>query len=410
MIGIVRPVLRWFINRRGRDGFGESADDLAVLLLVMLLSAVATEFVGVHALFGAFFAGLMMPRDAHIERAFEHRIEPLTMTLLLPLFFAFTGLRTNVQLLNSAAMWRDAALILLVAVSGKAGASTIAARAMGLSWRDAGVLGVLMNTRGLVELVVLNIGLDLGILSPAAFSMLVLMALITTFATSPIVRDRCGPVSVTARPSRFAIMKCSNNGAIPHVDVSGCAVANSCHISCTGTSACAPIRIHAAPPGIHSVADGAAEPAPGLVAVGRGCGAARLERRPVCGRARTGTNIGLEIVLRKQHYLQACRARASCSTGDGIGVRSTTLRRSSAAQLAFAFAFDALLAWSRRDTYTFGFGPFPIIFSTNLFLWFKPDWFYLQFLMVAVGFAAKELIRGARMGEGPTSSTLHPSR
>ena len=188
MIGIVRPALRWFINRRGRDGFGESADDLAVLLLVMLLSAVATEFVGVHALFGAFFAGLMMPRHAHIERAFEHRIEPLTMTLLLPLFFAFTGLRTNVQLLNSAAMWRDAALILLVAVSGKAGASTIAARTMGLSWRDASVLGVLMNTRGLVELVVLNIGLDLGILSPAAFSMLVLMALITTFATSPIVR------------------------------------------------------------------------------------------------------------------------------------------------------------------------------------------------------------------------------
>jgi len=188
MMGIVRPALRWFVNRRGRDGFGESADDLAVLLLVMLLSAVATEFVGVHALFGAFFAGLMMPRDAQIERAFEQRIEPLTMTLLLPLFFAFTGLRTNVQLLNSAAMWRDAALILLVAVSGKAGASTIAARTMGLSWRDASLLGVLMNTRGLVELVVLNIGLDLGILSPAAFSMLVLMALITTFATSPIVR------------------------------------------------------------------------------------------------------------------------------------------------------------------------------------------------------------------------------
>jgi Kef-type K+ transport system membrane component KefB len=188
MIGVVRPALRWFVNWRGRDGVGESADDLAVLLLVMLLSAVATEFVGVHALFGAFFAGLMMPRDAHIERAFENRIEPLTMTLLLPLFFAFTGLRTNVQLLNSAAMWRDAALILLVAVAGKAGASTIAARTMGLSWRDAGVLGVLMNTRGLVELVVLNIGLDLGILSPAAFSMLVLMALVTTFATSPIVR------------------------------------------------------------------------------------------------------------------------------------------------------------------------------------------------------------------------------
>ena len=110
------------------------------------------------------------------------------MTLLLPLFFAFTGLRTNVQLIDTAAMWRDAGLILLVAVVGKAGASTIAAGMMGIGWRDASTLGVLMNTRGLIELVVLNIGLDLGILSPVVFSMLVLMALATTFMTSPLVR------------------------------------------------------------------------------------------------------------------------------------------------------------------------------------------------------------------------------
>jgi K+:H+ antiporter len=163
-------------------------DDLVVVLLVVLLSAVATEGLGVHALFGAFFAGLMMPREAHVERVFEERIEPLAMTLLLPLFFAFTGLRTNVQLIDNAAMWRDAALIFAVAVVGKAGASTLAARVMGSNWREAGTLGVLLNTRGLVELVVLNIGLDLGILSPIAFSMLVLMALITTFMTSPVVR------------------------------------------------------------------------------------------------------------------------------------------------------------------------------------------------------------------------------
>jgi Kef-type K+ transport system membrane component KefB len=109
------------------------------------------------------------------------------MTLLLPLFFAFTGLRTTVQLIDSAALWRDAALILTVAVAGKGGSSVLAARAMGIKWREASALGVLLNTRGLIELVVLNIGLELGILSPVVFSMLVLMALITTFMTSPLI-------------------------------------------------------------------------------------------------------------------------------------------------------------------------------------------------------------------------------
>jgi Kef-type K+ transport system membrane component KefB len=202
MILVVRPSLGRLARSRGQD-FGTSADDLAVVLLVMLVSAVATEWLGVHALFGAFFAGLSMPRSAQIERVLVERLEPLTMTLLLPLFFAFTGLRTNIQLLDSAALWRDAALILMVAVVGKAGASTIAARAMGTSWREATMLGVLLNTRGLIELVVLNIGLDLGILSPLVFSMLVLMALITTFMTSPLVRlmNRRSP-SLKATPIR----------------------------------------------------------------------------------------------------------------------------------------------------------------------------------------------------------------
>jgi Kef-type K+ transport system membrane component KefB len=186
MIAIVRPALRWFAQRRG-PRFGASADDLAVGLLVMLLSAVITESLGVHALFGAFFAGLMMPPDAQIERVFVERIEPVTMTLLLPLFFAFIGLRTTVQLIDSAPLWRDAALILAVAIAGKGGASALAARAMGLKWREATALGVLLNTRGLIELVVLNIGLELGILSPVVFSMMVLMALVTTFMTPPLI-------------------------------------------------------------------------------------------------------------------------------------------------------------------------------------------------------------------------------
>ena len=153
----------------------------------MTVSALATQLLGVHALFGAFFAGLMMPREAGVERVFARRIEPVTVTLLLPLFFAFTGLRTSVQLIDSAALWRDAALILAVAILGKGGSSLLAARAMGLTWREASVLGVLLNTRGLIELVVLNIGLELGILSPVVFSMLVLMALITTLMTSPLI-------------------------------------------------------------------------------------------------------------------------------------------------------------------------------------------------------------------------------
>src|SRR5205814_6835979 len=141
---------------------GASADDLAVGLLVMLLSSVVTDSLGVHALFGAFFAGLMMPRDARVERLFVECLEPVTMTLLLPLFFAFTGLRTTVQLIDSPALWRDAALILMVAVVGKGGGSMLAGRAMGTTWREGLALGVLLNTRGLVELVVLNIGLELG--------------------------------------------------------------------------------------------------------------------------------------------------------------------------------------------------------------------------------------------------------
>jgi Kef-type K+ transport system membrane component KefB len=186
MMAIVRPALRWFARRRG-PRFGESAEALAIGLLVMAVSAVTTQSLGVHALFGAFFAGLMMPREAHVERVFVERLEKVTVTLLVPLFFAFTGLRTSVQLIDSAALWRDAAIFLAVAIIGKGGGSLLAARAMGFAWREASAIGVLLNTRGLIELVVLNIGLELGILSPVVFTMLVLMALITTFMTSPLI-------------------------------------------------------------------------------------------------------------------------------------------------------------------------------------------------------------------------------
>jgi Kef-type K+ transport system membrane component KefB len=198
MLLVIRPALAWWARKRGAE-FCQSADDLVVVFLIVLLSAVATDALGVHALFGAFFAGLTMPRDPAIERMLRERVEPLTTTMLLPLFFALTGLRTKLQLIDSASLWTDAALIFAVAVVGKAGASTVAARWMGMTWRDAGVLGILLNTRGLIELVVLNIGFELGILPPVIFSMLVLMALATTFMTAPIVNYlRLVPTARTA--------------------------------------------------------------------------------------------------------------------------------------------------------------------------------------------------------------------
>lgn len=186
MLFVLRPVLRKIAARPGRD-FGTGVDDLTTVLLVMLVSAIATEWLGVHALFGAFFAGLMMPRSAKLEQICVDQVLPLTQSLLLPLFFAFTGLRTQVGLIDSWPLWRDALMFLAVAIAGKGIASTLAARFMGMGWRHASMLGILLNTRGLIELVILNVGLDLGILSPVVFSMLVLMALVTTFMTSPLL-------------------------------------------------------------------------------------------------------------------------------------------------------------------------------------------------------------------------------
>jgi Kef-type K+ transport system membrane component KefB len=190
MLGVVRPALRRVAAASVRP-WGESPTDFVIVLVVIVLSALTTERIGVHLLFGAFFAGLTVPRSAALDRIFRERIEPYFVALLLPIFFAFTGLRTSVRLVDSPELWATAALILVVAVVGKAGSAALAARTVGLSWRDAVALGVLLNTRGLVELVVLNVGLDLGILSGVMFSLLVLMALVTTGLTSPLLRA-CG--------------------------------------------------------------------------------------------------------------------------------------------------------------------------------------------------------------------------
>lgn len=183
---LARPLLARLAKER-TDRRGISQRLVAFTVVLLLLSALATEAIGIHALFGAFFFGVIIPREGGLAHGLRERLEDFVVVLLLPLFFAYSGLRTQVGLLDSPAAWGICALLTAVAVIGKFGGATVAARATGQSWRDAMSVGVLMNTRGLMELVVLNIGLDLGVISPTVFTMMVLMALVTTVMTSPLV-------------------------------------------------------------------------------------------------------------------------------------------------------------------------------------------------------------------------------
>ena len=186
MLSFGRKALRHLEARYRRRG-EVSKDMIAVILLVVVVSSLATELLGIHALFGAFLVGAIMPKDTNFVRTLTEKLEDVTVVLLLPLFFAFTGLRTSMGLVSGTQMWFYCALIIAVAVAGKFGGASIAARVSGMKWSEASALGVLMNTRGLVELVVLNIGLDIGVISPALFAMMVIMALTTTFMTTPLL-------------------------------------------------------------------------------------------------------------------------------------------------------------------------------------------------------------------------------
>lgn len=185
MFFVVRPLFR----RLSVPSRGRSAHDVVALALAsMLLAALATETIGVHAIFGAFLLGAVIPHDGELARSLERSLGDLATVLLLPAFFAVTGMRTEVGLLSGGSQWAICGLIVLVATVGKFGGTFAAARLTGMDGRHAGGLGVLMNTRGLMELVVLNIGLDLGVISSTLFTMLVVMALVTTLATTPILR------------------------------------------------------------------------------------------------------------------------------------------------------------------------------------------------------------------------------
>ncbi len=184
MLYIVKP----FLKRVGDlypNGASLSKPVVAIFFLTLILSSYATEVIGIHALFGAFMAGVIMPENMRFRNIIIEKVEDFSIIILLPLFFVFTGLRTQIGLINDVALWKVTGVIILVAVIGKFFGSAIAAKVVGQSWRDSLTLGALMNTRGLMELVVLNIGYDLGVLSTEIFTMLVIMALVTTFMTGP---------------------------------------------------------------------------------------------------------------------------------------------------------------------------------------------------------------------------------
>jgi Kef-type K+ transport system membrane component KefB len=187
--GVQRLLRRFATIYRERGELSENV--MALMLLLVLCSALCTEWLGLHLLFGAFLMGAIMPKEQKFVRYVLDRFETITVTLLLPLFFAFTGLRTNIGLVKGQEMWLYSGLIILVATVGKLGGSTLASWITGMPLREAAGLGTLMNTRGLMELVILNIGLDIKVISPALFSMMVMMALFTTFMTTPVLELIC---------------------------------------------------------------------------------------------------------------------------------------------------------------------------------------------------------------------------
>jgi Kef-type K+ transport system membrane component KefB len=185
MFMVVRPaVVRWCRRLESRP---IDRDVIAVVIVAALVSALITEWIGIHAIFGAFLMGAVIPHDSALARALDDRIEHLVTILLLPAFFAFAGMRTEIGLISNWTGWVTCAAIIVVATVGKFGGTLSAARLVGHKWRTATSLGVLMNTRGLMELIVLNVGLDLGVISPTLFTMMVVMAIVTTMATTPLL-------------------------------------------------------------------------------------------------------------------------------------------------------------------------------------------------------------------------------
>ncbi|MDY7229781.1 cation:proton antiporter [Hyalangium rubrum] len=221
MLMAVRPFLHR-LGARVANKEGLTQNVVAATLVLLLASTWATELIGIHALFGAFMLGAVIPKEGGLAQALAEKLEDVAVVLLLPVFFAYSGLRTQLGLLNSPEAWTICGLIIVLACLGKFGGSAVAARLTGLRWREAGAVGILMNTRGLMELIVLNLGLDLGVISPTLFTMMVIMALVTTFMTTPLLkwiyppaelaRDRVGIAPVVSGAPPFTVLMCVSHG------------------------------------------------------------------------------------------------------------------------------------------------------------------------------------------------------
>src|SRR5262249_43339168 len=188
MVLIVKPLaIRWARHTLTRHHGELSVTALAILPAAILLCAVATNLIGIFAIFGAFFLGAVLSAEAGLRRAVNRRLHDLVTAFFVPIFFTYTGLRTDIGTLNSAGLWLVCGLVLAAAIIGKFGGCGLAAWAGGLSRREAACVGALMNTRGLMSLVVINVGYDLGVIPQSVFCMLVLMALVTTLMTTPMI-------------------------------------------------------------------------------------------------------------------------------------------------------------------------------------------------------------------------------
>ena len=240
MIWVVRPSLRRLeiaFERHER----RTHQVLAIVLLLTLLSAAATELIGIHALFGAFLMGAIMPKGTDFQRAIVGKLEDVTTALLLPVFFAYTGLKTQIGLLDNPELWWLTGAIVAVACLGKFGGSALAARVCGIGWREASAIGILMNTRGLMELVILTIGLQIGVITEAVFAMMVIMALSTTIMTTPVLHwvlpSRALAAPRTDRSAAFRVLV-----PIARPD-SGPGLART--LAILGASKAEPLQVHA---------------------------------------------------------------------------------------------------------------------------------------------------------------------
>lgn len=188
MFMVAQPILRRVMRSWDKLDGPLPTSAVACIFVAVLLASLTTEAIGIHAVFGAFLLGAVIPHDSRIAHEFTLKLKDVVTILLLPAFFAYTGMRMQIGLVGGWDNWLWCAAIIVVATVGKFGGTLVAARMTGLGWRDAAVLGTLMNTRGLMELIVLNIGLDLGVISPTLFAMMVVMALVTTAITAPVLQ------------------------------------------------------------------------------------------------------------------------------------------------------------------------------------------------------------------------------